>query len=206
MASILISNNKSSRTKRLYSNNETQILLKFNNKVKGTTRAVNTTCSYLPGLKTQCALTYHKDFHIVARNTLVGSLKSPGNTSRLLLTGFKTKTTTQEVETFPKHLDVHIAGAECPFNDVLPQVLSLLSLLTSILPTQSHHSLAGKQTTYTVRKRVRMILVHFIPSLIHKEGSELKSHLAVILPSALSSHEKNDDYVHLSKTLKRKPL
>lgn len=173
--------------------------------MNGTTHAVNITRSDITGLKTQCAWTCHKDFHTLARNTLVGSLKSPGSTSRLLLTGFKMNTTTQGVETFPNTW-TSLFPLQCPFDDVLPRVVSLLSLLTPTLPTWSHHSSVGKQTTSIARKKVRMILVHFIPSLIHEEGSELKSHLADILPPAVSSHEQNDDYVHLIKTLKRKPI
>lgn len=62
--------------------------------MKGTTCTANITCSYLPGLKTQCALTYRKHFNVVARKTLAGGFKSPGNASRLMLNGFKTRTTT----------------------------------------------------------------------------------------------------------------
>lgn len=46
---------------------------------------------FLARPKTQCAFTYHKDFHIVARITLAECFKSPGNTSRLLLKSSKTK-------------------------------------------------------------------------------------------------------------------
>lgn len=46
----------------------------------------------------------------------------------------------------------------------------------------------------------------FIPSLTNKEGSQLKSHLADILPPAVSSQEQNDDYMHLGETLKRNAL
>lgn len=69
--------------------------------MKGTTCTVSITRSYLPGLKTSCASTYHKDFHTVARITLVESFKGPGNTSRLLLNSFKHQNTTQGVKTFP---------------------------------------------------------------------------------------------------------
>lgn len=44
-----------------------------NNRVRGTTCTVDITCGYIPGLKTQGAFTYHKDFHIVARIILVKS-------------------------------------------------------------------------------------------------------------------------------------
>lgn len=125
------------------------------------TRPKNTVCFY-----------YHKDFHIVDRIILVESFKSPGNISKLLPNSFKTKNTIQGIQAFPNHLDVHIPSAGHPLNDVLPQVVSPpLSPLTSILPTRSHYSLVGKQTTSIVRKKVREVLVHFIPSLPRKEGS-----------------------------------
>lgn len=92
MASVLTSNSTSSKRKRLYSNHETQTLLQSNNgEGSGTTRTVNITGSDFPSLKTQCAFTYHTDFHIVARMTLVERFKHPGNTSRLLTNSSKTK-------------------------------------------------------------------------------------------------------------------
>lgn len=90
--SILISNSKSPKSKRLYPNNEIQILVKSsNNQVKGTTHTVNVTRSCLPGLKTQCAFTYPRGFHITARIILLESFKSPRNTSRLLPNSSKMK-------------------------------------------------------------------------------------------------------------------
>lgn len=90
--SILISNSKSPKIKRLYPNNEIQILVKSsNNQVKGTTHTVNVTRSCLPGLKTQCAFTYPRGFHITARIILLESFKSPRNTSRLLSNSSKMK-------------------------------------------------------------------------------------------------------------------
>lgn len=138
-----------------------QILLKSNNSwVKGTARTVDITCSYLPGLKTQCAFTYHKDVHIVARITLAETFKSSGNTSRLLLNSSKTEKYNPGGQDLSHHLAVHIPGAGCPFSDVLPQLASpSLSPLTSILPTLSHYSLVGKRNDSTVRKKVRKILV-----------------------------------------------
>lgn len=102
-----------------------QILLKSNNSwVKGTARTVDITCSYLPGLKTQCAFTYHKDVHIVARITLAETFKSSGNTSRLLLNSSKTEKYNPGGQDLSHHLAVHIPGAGCPFSDVLPQLAS----------------------------------------------------------------------------------
>lgn len=134
--SILISNSKSPKSKRLYPNNEIQILVKSsNNQVKGTTHTVNVTRSCLPGLKTQCAFTYPRGFHITARIILLESFKSPRNTSRLLPNSSKMKIQSRGSST-PPPLDVHISEAACPFNDALPQLVSPSpSLLTSLLPT-----------------------------------------------------------------------
>lgn len=68
--------------------------------------------------------------------------------------------------------DVHISDAGCPFNDALLQLVSTSpSLLTSLLPTWSLHSWAGKQTASIVRPKVGKIPALFIPSLTNKEGS-----------------------------------
>lgn len=155
--------------------------------------------------KTQCAFTYHKDFHMVARMTLVESFKSPGNTSRLLLNSSKSKKYNPGGWDLPHppgrpYSRCRMSFRWCPSPGGVPFFTPnshpphLIPLLTSWQTNHFHCQEKGKNDSCPLYPKP------------HSQGSQLKSHLADAHPPAVSSHEQNDDYVHLGKTLKKKTL